>query len=146
MRRSEMAVIRRAVRRGQRASGRRRVILTADRGFAEGAGVDVLTEVGVEFIIRVKGSPNVAWQGQWRALHPVPVVGNAHQRTLGRDTKGELGFAPARIRQIHAWSRLFALFALALLVVVSLGMHLVVREGPGALALLRRVASRRRGR
>jgi hypothetical protein len=63
-----------------------------------------------------------------------------------RDAKWELGFAQARIRQIHAWSRLFALFALALLVVVSLGIHLLVRGGSGALALLRRVASRRRGR
>jgi hypothetical protein len=202
MRRYEMAVIRRTVRRVQRASGRRRVILTADRGFADVALVDVLTELGVEFIIRVKGSTNVAWQGQWRALHTVPFVGNAHQRNLGRvaycesaphrlwvtlsrvrtatgqweiwylianrgrraqataaeyarrfgceqgfrDAKWELGFAQARIRQIHAWSRLFALFALALLVVVSLGIQLLVRGGPGALALLRRVASRRRGR
>jgi hypothetical protein len=84
MRRYEMAVIRRAVRRVQRASGRRRVILTADRGFADVALVDVPTELGVEFIIRVKGSTNVAWQGQWRALHTVPFVGNAHQRNLGR--------------------------------------------------------------
>ena len=45
-----------------------------------------------------------------------------------------------------AWSRLFALFALALLVVVSLGVKLLVRGGPAAVALLRRVASRRRGR
>jgi hypothetical protein len=202
MRRYEMAVIRRAVTRVQRASGRRRVILTADRGFADVALVDVLTELGVEFIIRVKGSTKVAWQGQWRALHTVPFVGNAHQRNLGRvaycesaphrlwvtlsrvrtatgqweiwylianrdrraqataaeyarrfgceqgfrDAKWELGFAQARIRQIHAWSRLFALFALALLVVVSLGIQLLVRGGSGALALLRRVASRRRGR
>ena len=41
---------------------------------------------------------------------------------------------------------LFALFALALLVVVSLGVRLLVRGGPRAVALLRRVASRRRGR
>jgi hypothetical protein len=63
-----------------------------------------------------------------------------------RDTKGELGFAQARSQQITAWSRLFALFALALLVGVSLGIKLLVRGGPAAGALLRRVASRRRGR
>ena len=40
---------------------------------------------------------------------------------------------------------MFALFALALLVVVSLGVKLLVRGGPAAVALLRRVASRRRG-
>jgi hypothetical protein len=57
-----------------------------------------------------------------------------------------LGFAQARVQQIKAWARLFALFALALLVVVSLGVRLLVRGGPRAVALLRRVASRRRGR
>jgi hypothetical protein len=63
-----------------------------------------------------------------------------------RDAKWDLGFAQARIAQTQAWARLFALFALALLVVVSLGITLLVRGGPGAVALRRRVASRRRGR
>jgi hypothetical protein len=202
MRRYEMAVIRRAVGRVQRAIGGRRLILTADRGFADVALVDVLTELGVEFIIRVKGSTKVYVHGQWRALKTLGFAGNSRQRNLGRvaycestphrlwvtvsrarnttggwelwylianrsrraqataaeyarrfgceqgfrDTKWELGFAQARLEQIPAWSRLFALFALALLVVVSLGIKLLGRGGPGALALLRRVASRRRGR
>jgi len=63
-----------------------------------------------------------------------------------RDAKWELGFAQARVKDIYAWSRVFALFAVALLVVVSLGIKLLGRGGPGAVALLRRVASRRRGR
>jgi hypothetical protein len=201
MRRYEIAVIRRAVMRVQRASGRRRVLLTADRGFADVALVEVLNELGVGFIIRVKGTTKVDWQGRWRALHTIPFVSNARQRNLGRiaycaslphrlwvtlsrvrnakgtweiwylisnrarrarataaeyarrfgceqgfrDAKWELGFAQARIQDIHAWSRLFALFALALLVVVSLGVKLLVRGGAVAVALLRRVASRCRG-
>jgi hypothetical protein len=195
-------VIRRAVTRVQQARGRRRVLLTADRGFADGALGEVLSEWGVAFILRVTGRTKVCWQGQWRALHTVPFVGNARQRNLGRvaygeslphrlgvtlsrvrnatgqweiwyvianrsrraqatateyarrfgcapgfrAAQGELGFAPARIPHIHAWSRLLALFALALVVVVSLGVKLLVRGGPGAVALLRRGASRRRGR
>jgi Transposase DDE domain len=202
MRRYEMAVIRRVITRVQRAIGRRRVILTADRGFADVALVEVLTELGVEFIIRVKGRTKVCVQGQWRPLHTLPFVGNARQRDLGhlaycesaphrlgvtrsrardakgqweiwylishcprrahataaeyarrfgceqgfRDTKWEVGFAQARIKDIYAWSRLFALFALALLVVVSLAVNLLLSGGPHAVALLRRVASRRRGR
>jgi hypothetical protein len=202
MRRYEMAVIRRTITRVQQAIGRRRLIVTADRGFADVALVEVLTELGVEFIIRVKGSTKVYWQGQWRNLHTLHFVGNARQRNLGRraycesaphqlwvtlsrardtkgqwetwylisnrfhraqataaeyarrfgceegfrDTKWELGFAQARIKDIHAWSRLFALFALALLVVVSLAVRLLVSGGPHAITLLRRVASRRRGR
>jgi hypothetical protein len=202
MRRYEMAVLRRAITRVQREIGRRRLIVTADRGFADVALVEVLTALGVEFIIRVKGSTKVWFQGQWRNLHTLPFQGNARQRTLGRlaycesaphrlwvtmsrardakgqwemwylisnrprraqataaeyarrfgceqgfrDAKWELGFAQARIKAITAWARLFALFALALLVVVSLGVKLLLRGGPGAAALLRRVASRRRGR
>lgn len=202
MRRYETAVIRRVVTRVHRAIGPRRVIVTADRGFADVALVDVLTALGVEFIIRVKGGTKVCWQGRWRKLNTVPFVGNARQRNLGRvaycestphrlwvtlsrvrnakgqweiwhlisnqprrakataaeyarrfgceegfrDAKWELGFAQARIKDIHAWSRLFALFALALLVVVNLAMTLLMPGGPQAVALLRRVASRRRGR
>lgn len=63
-----------------------------------------------------------------------------------RDAKWYLGFAQARVTAIRAWSRLFALFALALLVLTSLGMRLLLRGGPWARQLLRRVASRRRGR
>jgi Transposase DDE domain len=201
MRRYEMAVIRRVGTRVQGAIGRR-LLVTADRGFADVALVEVLTALGVEFIIRVKGSTKICFHGQWRPLHTLGFVGNAHHRTLGRraycesaphqlwvtmsrarntkgqwevwylasnrgrraqttateyarrfgceqgfrDTKWELGFSQARIQHIHAWSRLFALFALALLVVVSLAVKLLVAGSPDAVARLRRVASRRRGR
>jgi hypothetical protein len=202
MQRYELAVIRRAITRVQRWIGRRRVIVTADRGFADVALMEVLSALGVEFIIRVKGSTKVCVRGQWRALQTLGFVGNARHRNLGRlaycesaphrlwatlsrardhqgqwevwylianrfhraqaaaveyarrfgceqgfrDAKWELGFAQARIKQIKGWSRLFALFAIALLVVVSLGVKLLVGGGAGAVALLRRVASRRRGR
>jgi hypothetical protein len=63
-----------------------------------------------------------------------------------RDAQWWLGFAQARIQQITAWSRLFALVAIALLVVVTLASRLLVRPGARASALRRRVASRRRGR
>ena len=63
-----------------------------------------------------------------------------------RDAKWWLGFAQARLKQITAWSRLFALVALALLIVASLATRLLLRRDQRASALLRRVASRRRGR
>lgn len=62
-----------------------------------------------------------------------------------RDAKWWLGFAKARMAQIKAWSRMFALFALALLVLTTLGSRLLLAPSGGALALLRRVVSRRRG-
>jgi len=63
-----------------------------------------------------------------------------------RDAKWYLGFAQARVTEIGAWSRLFALFAIALLVLTTLGMKLLIKGGPSARSLLRRVASRRRDR
>ncbi len=82
--RSEKAVIRRALTRVQREIGPGRLIVTAERGFAEVALVAVLTEVGVEFVIRVKGTTKVSCQGQWCNLKTRRFVGNARQRTLGR--------------------------------------------------------------
>lgn len=202
MQRYELAVIRRAVTRVQGVIGRRRLIVTADRGFADVALMELLSALGVEFIIRVKGSTKVCLRGQWRQLQSLGFLGNARHRNLGRlaycesspqrlwvtmsrardrhgqwglwylisnrphraqaaateyarrfgceqgfrDAKWEMGFAQARIKKIKAWSRLFALFAIALLVVVSLGVKLLLGGGSGAVALLRRVASRRRGR
>ena len=84
MRRYETAVIRRVITRVQRGLGRRRVMVTADRGFADVALVEVLTALDVEFIIRVKGSTKVCVQGQWRSLNTLGFVGNSRQRHLGR--------------------------------------------------------------
>jgi hypothetical protein len=202
MKRYEQAVIRRAGTQGHQALGRRRLMVTADRGFADVALVAVRSELGVECRIRVTGSPTVYLRGQWCALNTLRGVGSARQRTLGRlsycasaphqlgvplsrarDTTGPwerwdlrahrprrahataaedarrfgcepggraakwgLGFAQARIQALPAWSRLFALVALALRAVGSVAVNLLLPSSPGAVALLRRVASRRRGR
>lgn len=63
-----------------------------------------------------------------------------------RDTKWYLGFKQARVTDIRAWSRLFALFVLALLMLVTLGTFCLLRGDHRAKELLRRVAARRRGR
>jgi hypothetical protein len=202
MQRYELAVIRRAVTRVLRKVGRRRVRVTADRGFADVALFTLLSDLGVAFVIRVKKSTKICIAGVWRRLDTLRFAGNTRRRSLGRlrycagnpqplwvtmsrkrdrhgkwgiwyvvanrpysadqavaeyahrpgceagfrDAKWWLGFAQARIKQITAWSRLFALVAIALLVVVTLASRLLLRQGAQASALLRRVASRRRGR
>jgi hypothetical protein len=202
MKRYELAVIRRAVTRVIRKVGRRRVRVTADRGFADVALFTLLSDLGVAFVIRVKKSTKICIAGVWHKLDTLRFAGNTRRRTLGhllycasnphplwitlsrkrdrhgkwgiwylvanrpytaeqavteyahrpgceagfRDAKWWLGFAHARIKQITAWSRLFALVAIALLVVVTLASRLLLRPGAQASALLRRVASRRRGR
>src|SRR5262245_3131590 len=202
MQRYELAVIRRAVTRVIRKVGRRRVRVTADRGFADVALFTLLTGLKVAFVIRVKKSTKICIAGVWRPLDTLRFAGNTRRRPLGhllycasnpqplwvtmsrkrdahgkwglwylvatrpdtaeqavaeyahrpgceagfRDAKWWLGFAQARIKAITAWSRLFALVAIALLVVVTLASRLLLRQGAQASALLRRVASRRRGR
>jgi hypothetical protein len=200
--RYELAVIRRAVGRVARTVGTRRVIFTADRGFADVALFTLLNQLGVTFIIRVQAGTHVAFQGKWRKLGHLRFRGNERHRSFGallycercpqrvwvsksrardaqgkwgiwhlvsnrpdtatavaneygrrfgceegfRDAKWWLGFAQARIAQMKAWSRMFALFAIALLVMTSLGSKLILAQGHRAKDLLRRVASRRRGR
>src|ERR671935_282128 len=202
MKRYELAGIRRAVGRVAQAVGKRRVIVTADRGFADVALFTLLSQLGVTFIIRVKAGTHVAFQGKWRKLGQLRFRGHERHRSFGalpycescpqllwmsksraRDSKGNwglwhlvsnrsyaapaavpeyrrrfgceegfrdakwwLGFTKARIAQIKAWSRMFALFAIALLVMTSLGSKLILAQGHRAKDLLRRVVSRRRGR
>src|SRR5499433_2816175 len=202
MKRYELAVIRRAVGRVTKAVGTRRVIVTADRGFADVALFTLLNQLGITFIIRVKAGTHVYFRGKWLKLGQMRFRGHERHRSFGalpycescpqrlwvsksrardakgnwglwhlvsnrpyaapaaaneyghrfgceegfRDTKWWLGFAKARIAQIKAWSRMFALFAIALLVITSLGSKLLLAHRPRATALLRRVVSRRRGR
>jgi hypothetical protein len=48
--------------------------------------------------------------------------------------------------QIKAWSCIFALLPIALLVMTTLGSKLILAQRPRAKGLLRRVGPRRRGR
>jgi Transposase DDE domain len=61
-----------------------------------------------------------------------------------RDAKRTLGFAAARIAQIEAWARMFALVAAALLVLAQWGTHLLTH--PQRQTWLQQVRSRRRTR
>lgn len=199
----EMAIIKRVLRRVRGKIGRRRLIVTADRGFADVELCDVLNSFGVEYVLRTTASTKV-WvndDGEWQQLQHLSFVTNARRRNLGhvqycqssprwqwvsmsrirndqgqwevwylisnrwrnaaqmageyarrfgceqgfRDAKRLLGFVEARIADISAWSRFFALFAFALLILVSLAVAILVGN-PQAALLLRRVASRRSGR
>jgi hypothetical protein len=202
MRRYEMAVIKRVIERLRQVAPRRRLILTADRWFADVDLADLLEMLGVDYVIRVKSSTKVWLAGQWRQLQEIGFAGNSRGRKLGRlwycqadphrlyvtmsrarneqgqwevwylmsnrfhraaqaaseyarrfgcehgfrDSKWQMGFSQARIREVKAWSRMFALIAISLLLVVQLAMRLLARSQPQAFALMRQVASRRRDR
>lgn len=201
MGRYERAVVKRAVGRLRKRVGRRRLTITADRGFADVELFKLLEALDVVFVIRVKGSVKVCLYGIWKKLGSLRFSKNERRRNFGkrlycessphrlfvtmsraRDSKGKwgiwhlvsnssyrakaaadeyayrfsceegfrdvkwwLGFTQARIAQIKAWSRMFALFAISLMVLVSLGIKLLV-DGSNPMIFLRRVLSRRRGR
>ena len=83
MKRYELAVIRRAVGRVAQAVGTRRVIVTADRGFADVALFTLLSQLGVTFIIRVQAGTHVSFQGKWRKLGQLRFRGNERHRSFG---------------------------------------------------------------
>lgn len=199
MKRYELAVIKRAFKLIFQYVKPRRIRLTADRGFPDDDLFELLDQLGINFVIRVKGNVKVFYRERWVKLNSIGFVGNARRRNLGRlyyceksprqlwitmsrarnkkgkmetwylvsnmslrakhaakeyghrfcceegfrDAKWYLGFTEARIKGIDAWSRMFALFAIALLVLTTLGMKLLISGGERARSLLRRVVSRR---
>src|SRR2546423_7757283 len=83
MKRYELAIIRRAGGRVAKAVGKRRVIVTADRGFADVALFPFISQWGLTFIIRVKAGTHVYCQGKWCKLGQLRFQGNARHRSFG---------------------------------------------------------------
>jgi DDE family transposase len=95
-------------------------------------------------------------KGRWEYWHlvsnrPFSAFTMAHEyaRRFGceegfRDAKRTLGFAAARIEQIEAWARMFALVAAALLILAQWGTFVLTH--PQRQTWLRQIRSRRRTR
>jgi len=85
MRRYELALIRRVVSQLSEVIETSRLLMTADRGFADVQLFSLLQELNVEFIIRVKASTKVYVPvgGQWRGLGTLRFSGNSRRRNLG---------------------------------------------------------------
>jgi hypothetical protein len=95
-------------------------------------------------------------KGRWEYWHLVSnrplsalTMAQEYARRFGceegfRDAKRTLGFAAARIAQIDAWARMFALVAAALLVLAQWGTHMLTH--PQRQTWLQHVRSRRRTR
>lgn len=198
----EAAIIKRCVSRLRNVIGQRRLILTADRGFADVEMCDLLDAQHVEYVLRAKANTKVFVNGAWLELREVGFITNARRRSLGRvrycktsprllcvglsrernekgtrevwyllsnrsrtgkqlaseysrrfgceegfrDAKWLLGFAQARVKDTRAWSRFFAMFAIALLILMTLVQVVLLRDNLAAAQLLRRITSRRSSR
>lgn len=201
MREYEKALIKMLITKVLKSVDRSRLLITADRGFADIVLIDLLDELGVAYVIRTKGNVKVYFDGQWRKLSTLHFRTNQRRRALGRlrycessprklyltharerdrngkwgiwfllsnrrysaytaveeyarrfgceegfkDSKRMLGFADAQIEDLDAWSRMFTLVAIALLVLVGIGC-LLLRNRAWLDSLLRKVRSRRRKR
>src|SRR5918998_4366076 len=78
-----MAVIRRAVSHVAQAVGKKRVMVTADRGFADVTFFTLLSQLGVTFIIRVKAGTHVYFESRWQKLGKIKFQGHEHHRSFG---------------------------------------------------------------
>ncbi len=84
MKRYEQAIIKRVLTRVLKRVKRGRLIVTADRGFADVELCDLLDRFKIAYIVRVKCSTKVYWQGMWCALSQIGFVGHSRHRALGR--------------------------------------------------------------
>lgn len=62
---------------------RSKVIVTADRGFADVLLFDLLNDLKIAFVIRTKENVKVFFQGQWRKLGRLKMTRNTRRRGLG---------------------------------------------------------------
>lgn len=83
MKRYERAVIKQAFKLIFSRIDRRRIKLTADRGFADDDLFELLDELKLKYTIRVKGSVNVFYKDQWVKLSELSFRGNQRHRDLG---------------------------------------------------------------
>ena len=82
--RYEQAVIKRVLRRMLKRVQPGRLMVTADRGFADVELCDLLDSFKIAYVLRVKCSSKVYWAQRWCALSQIGFVGNSRHRDLGR--------------------------------------------------------------
>jgi hypothetical protein len=197
----ERAMLKRVLKRVTAEVGKRRIILTAERGFAAVETFRLLKSLKIAFVIRVKCGTLIWLKGEWKSLKTIELRADGEKRKLSqvgyckraeerlelaiscvnatdeagdrwylashmkwsaekmvdeyrrrfwceegfRDVKWTLGFAKARIKEISAWTRMFSLHALAMLVLASVESEILLKNEKKGAAKMREVASRRKG-
>ena len=202
MKKIERAMLKRVLKRLKAKVGKRRIILTADRGFASVETFRLLKREKIGFVIRVKCNTLIWLKGAWKSLKSIELKGDGEKKKIGkvsycrsdeeslemvvscvkasdegkdrwylvsnmkwsaekmtdeyrrrfwceegfRDVKWTLGFAKARIKEIKAWTRMFGLHAMAMLVLASVESEILLKDKKKGVEKMREVASRRKGR
>jgi hypothetical protein len=197
----ERGMLKRVLKRIKEVVGKRRIILTADRGFACVETFRLLKRERIAFVIRVKCNTLIWLKGAWESLKSIELKADGEKKKLGkmrycrsneedleiaiscvkasdegkerwylvsnmkwsaekmvaeyrrrfwieegfRDVKWTLGFAKAKIKEIRAWTRMFGLHALAMLVLASVESEILLKDEKKGKEKMREVASRRKG-
>lgn len=103
MTRYEQAFVRTLIEQVLAGVERRRLLLTADRWFADVDLLDLLDELGVSYVIRTKSSYKVRVEGRWRKLGSLAWRGNQRRRAWGRVWYAETD--PRRVYLLQARAR-----------------------------------------
>jgi hypothetical protein len=82
--RYELAVIKRAFKLIFQYVKPSRIRLTAGRSFPDDDLFELLDQLKIKFVIRVKGSTEVNYRKEWTKLNRVRFEGNSRRRNLGR--------------------------------------------------------------
>jgi len=200
MKKLERGMLKRVLKRLTEKVGKRRIILTADRGFACVETFRLLKREKIAFVIRVKCNTLIQLRGVWRSLKSIELKADGEKQKIGkvrycrsdaenlemavscvkatdegkdrwylvsnmkwsaekmmdeyrrrfwceegfRDVKWTLGFAKARIKEIKAWTRMFGLHAIAMLVLASVESEILLKNEKQGAEKMREVASRRK--
>jgi hypothetical protein len=79
----EHAFVRQVVEQELSTVDRERLLLTADRGFCQGALLALLARLQVPFVVRLPAHVTVCLHQQWQKLGSLPLQGTTRRRALG---------------------------------------------------------------
>ena len=80
----ERALLKRVLKRIKEKVGKRRIILTADRGFACVETFRLLKREKIAFVIRVKCSTLIWLKGAWKSLKTIALQTDGEQQKIGK--------------------------------------------------------------
>ena len=84
MKKIERAMLKRVLKRLKAKVGKRRIILTADRGFASVETFRLLKREKIAFVIRVKCNTLIWLKGAWESLKSIELKGDGEKRKIGK--------------------------------------------------------------
>jgi len=84
MKKIERAMLKRVLQRIKEVVGKRRIILTADRGFASVETFRLLKREKIGFVIRVKCHTLIWLKGKWQSLKSIELTADGEKKKIGK--------------------------------------------------------------